>query len=402
MKKYKSYKYRIYPNDIQKELIEKTFGCSRFIWNKMLEDRKNQIFYNGKLSKITPAKYKEEYTWLREVDSMALCNAQKQFDIAFSRFCREKNIGFPKSRKKKGLQSYTTNYHKDRNNIRFIEGKFLHLPKLGNVKIKMHREISDDCNIKEAVIKRNPSNNYYVCIVVEYETKSNNNELDINNSIGLDYSSSFLYVDSNGVVANMPHFYRKSEKRLAIAQRKLSHMVIGSNNYQKQLLIVNRIYEKIRNQRNDYLHKITTNLSNNYDYIFIEDINLTNIAKSLKSLGKSTMDNGFGLFRKFLSYKMENKCKYLVKIDKMFPSSKKCHVCGYKKIDMTLNDRKWKCPICESLLDRDVNAAINIRNEGIRLVKNNLGVQGDSLCNLNLYRFLNKKTFCYTTTLDCD
>lgn len=401
MNRVRSYKYRIYPNKEQTILIEKTFGCCRFVWNRMLEDKEKEYKETGRTPFVTPAMYKQKYPWLNEVDSMALCNVQIYLENAYKLFFNNmKTVGFPKFKKKCSFQSYTTNYKKDRNNIRFMNN-YIHLPKLDYVRIKRHRNIPENFQIKQAIITRTPLHKYYVCIIVECNEEIVNSNLCLENSIGLDYSSAKFYVDNNGDSPLENHYYKKSENKLKIEQRKLSHMVLNSNNYKKQLLKVNRVHEKIKNQRNDYLHKLSYEIAEKYDFVFVEDINLLDMSQTLDSLGKPTMDNGFGTFRCYLSYKMQDRGKVIMNVNRYFPSSKKCHVCGSTNHDLTVDDRKWKCPICNSEHDRDINAAINIRNEGIRIVKNNLGVQGDSLLNLNSLEFLSKKTNCYTTTVDC-
>ena len=185
-------------------------------------------------------------------------------------------------------------------------------------------------------------------------------------ALGLDYASHSFYVDSQGREADYPRFYRNTQNKLAKEQRKLANMKLGSNNYQKQKIKIATIHEHIANQRKDWLHKLTFRLANEYDYICIEDINMKNMARSLK-LGKSTMDNGFGMFRQFLAYKLEDKGKMLVKIDKRFPSSKMCRFCGTVNTNLKLSDRIWTCA-CGKTLNRDENAAINILNAGLSMV----------------------------------
>lgn len=182
----------------------------------------------------------------------------------------------------------------------------------------------------------------------------------------MDYASHSFYVDSQGREADYPKFYRQSQDKLAKEQRKLSHMKYGSNNYQKQRMIVARIQEHIANQRKDWIHKLSTRLADEYDIVCVEDINMQNIARSLK-LGKSTNDNGFGMFRNILSYELLDRGKIFVKIDKWFPSSKLCRHCGAINSELTLSDRVWACN-CGAVINRDENAAINIMNEGLRMV----------------------------------
>ena len=361
----KAYKFRLYPTKEQEIMFAKTFGCVRFIYNKMLADKIE--FYKETKQKLnnTPAQYKKEYEWLKEVDSLALANAQMNLQTAYNNFFRNPKVGFPKFKsKKRNKNSYTTN--NDKGGKLRIENGRIRLPKVGLVKIRQHRIIPDNQKIKSATITKTPSGKYYVSILVEYEQYIPDVQLDKNKALGLDYASHSFYVDSQGREADCPKFYRNAQIILAKEQRKLSHMKYGSNNYQKQRLRVARIQERIANQRKDWIHKLSTQLANDYDYICVEDINMQNMAQSL-NLGKSTNDNGFGMFRTILAYKLADRGKELIKIDKWFPSSKMCRFCGTINKNLTLADRIWTCE-CGKTLNRDENAAINIMNIGLSMV----------------------------------
>lgn len=360
----KAYKYRLYPNKEQEILLTKTFGSVRFIYNKMLADKIE--FYKETKQKLnnTPAQYKKEFEWLKEVDSLALANAQMNLQSAYNNFFRDPKVGFPKFKsKKKNKFSYTTN---NQNGTVSIKDGKLRLPKVGLVKLRLHRFIPEGQKIKSATITKTPSGKYYVAILVEYEQEIPYVELDKNRALGLDYSSHRFYVDSQGREANYPKFYRNTQKILAREQRKLSLMKYDSNNYLKQKIRVARLHEHISNQRIDWIHKLSTRLANEYDYVCVEDINMQNISQSLK-LGKSTNDNGFGMFRTILSYKLIDRGKKLIKIDKWFPSSKMCRFCKHINHGLTLTDRIWTCE-CGKVLQRDENAAINILNVGLSIV----------------------------------
>ena len=232
MKANKAYKFRCYPNAEQQLMFAKTFGCVRFIYNKMLEEKIAHFKETGGMLRNTPAPYKKKFEWLKEVDSLALCNAQINLQTAYANFFRDKSIGFPKFKSKHGSRkSYTTN--NVGGNIRLRNG-FLRLPKVGLVKIKLHRQIPAGHSIKSVTVSQESTGKYFVSILTEYELEATQRILDTDNSIGLDYSSPHFYVDSNGHSADMPHFYREAEQRLAVEQRKLSKMVKGSNNYKKQ------------------------------------------------------------------------------------------------------------------------------------------------------------------------
>lgn len=363
MLKNKAFKFRLYPNREQEEYFSKCFGCCRFIWNKMLEDKINYYQANHKTLNNTPAQYKSEFEWLKEVDAIALANVQMNLQTAFNNFFKFPKFGYPKYKSKKNNhQSYTTN---NASNCLRIEGNYINLPKIKLVRIKMHRQIPEGYKIKRATISKTPSGKYYISILTEYEYEIPQPKLNPNSSIGLDYSSHNFYADSQGVNADYPKFFRITQERLAKEQRKLSKMVNGSNNYNKQKIKIAKIYEHISNQRLDWIHKLSTQLARKYDYIFVENINLQSIAQCLR-LGKSTMDNGFGIFRNLLQYKMDDRGKIFYRINKFTPTSQVCHCCGCKSsITKDLSIRSWICPECGAELDRDINAAINIKTAGL-------------------------------------
>lgn len=362
----KAYRFRLYPNKEQSILIDKTIGCARFIFNKMLGDKIEYYKETGQKLNNTPAQYKKEFEWLKEVDSLALANAQMNLQTAYNNFFRNPKTGFPKFKsKKKSKLSYTTNNQSG--TISITDNKHIRLPKLKDVKIKMHREILDTHIIKSATVSKSATGKYYISILVEYECEKPNVILDKNKALGLDYASHSFYVDSQNREADYPKFYHIALDKLAKEQRKLSLMKYGSNNYYKQKIVVAKLHERISNQRKDWIHKLSTQLANEYDYVCVEDINMQNMTQSLK-LGKSTNDNGFGMFRTILNYKLEDRGKKLIKIDKWFPSSKMCRFCGSINKELTLADRIWTCS-CGQILNRDENAAINILHVGLDMVK---------------------------------
>lgn len=368
----KAYRYRLYPDKEQSELINKTFGCVRFIYNRMLADRKEKYDqYKDdkealkKLKYTAPADYKDEFVWLKEVDSLALANAELNLNTAYKNFFRDKSIGFPKFKNKhKDRKSYTTN--NQNGTIRIIDNSHIRIPKLKDVKIKLHRQIPSDYEIKSATISQTASGKYYISILVEFDAKIQSMLPCADNIIGLDYSSKALYIDNFGTSADYPKYYRKMEAKLKREQRKLSKRMKGGQNREKQRQKVAKLHEKAANQRKDFLHKQSRQIANAYDAVVIEDLNMRGIAQGLR-LGKSTNDNGFGMLKAFLEYKLKEQGKQLVVIDKWYPSSKTCHVCGEINNELTLADRVWTCS-CGAVLDRDINAAINIRNEGCHML----------------------------------
>lgn len=363
MKKNIAYQYRIYPNNEQQIFISKTFGCVRFIFNKMLEDRITYYKETGLSMNNTPAMYKKEYEWLKEVDSLALANAQLHLNVAYKNFFRDPKVGFPKYKSKKSnTNSYTTNMVN--NNIKLIGNK-IYLPKLKGIKIKKHRQIPEDYMIKSVTVSKTPTHKYYVSILCEYKAEIAENKG--NNYIGLDYAMDGLYVASNHTKGDYPRYYRQLEAKLTREQRKLSKMTKGSNNYKKQKHKVAKVHEKISNCRKDFLHKTSHQIVNEVDGVCVEDLNMQGMSQSL-NFGKSVYDNGYGMFLNMLSYKLERKGKKLIRIDKFYPSSKTCSCCGYIKKELKLSERIYECPQCGTKLDRDYNASLNILREGMRLV----------------------------------
>ena len=345
-------------------MFAKTFGCVRFIYNRMLSDKIKHYEETKQKLNNTPAQYKKEFEWLKEVDSLALANAQMNLQTAYNNFFRSPKVGFPEFKSKKSnRRSYTTNCVNG--NIKLADG-LLTLPKVGKVKIKQHRQIPSDCKLKSVTVSRTPSGKYYASILFEYENQVS--QIIPRTFLGLDFSMHELYKDSNGNEPQYPRYYRQAERKLAKEQRKLSLMQKGSNNRNKQRIKVAKLHEKVANQRKDFLHKQSRQITNVYDCVCIEDLDMKAMSQSLH-FGKSVSDNGWGMFTTFLVYKLEEMGKQLVKVDKFFASSQTCSICGYKNSETKdLSVRTWDCPNCGTHHDRDINAAKNIRNEGMQLV----------------------------------
>ena len=360
----KAYKFRIYPNAEQQIILTKTFGCVRFIYNQMLSDKIKHYEETKQKLNNTPAQYKSEFPWLKEVDSLALANAQMNLQTAYNNFFRNPKIGFPKFKSKKSnRRSYTTNCV---NGNISIDNGFLKLPKVGLVKLKQHRLILSNYKLKSVTISQTPSGKYYASVLFEYENQIQEQEL--HDFLGLDFSMHGLYNDSNGNEPAYPRCYRQAEERLKREQRKLSLMQKSSKNRSKQRIKVANLHEKVANQRKDFLHKQSRQIVNAYDCVCIENLDMKAMSQSL-NFGKSVADDGWGMFVTFLKYKLEETGKRLVKVNKFFASSQICNVCGYKNTaTKNLSIRAWDCPKCGAHHDRDINAAINIRNEGMRLV----------------------------------
>lgn len=374
----KAVKYRIYPTTEQKIMFSKTFGCCRKVYNLMLADKIESYKATGKFAPVTPAKYKKDYPYLKEVDSLALANKQQDLQAAFHNTfskSRKKKNGFPKFKSAKhSRKSYTTNNQKG--TVAIIDNGYIKLPKVGKVKAVIHRIPDDNWVVKSATVSQESDGKYYVSVLFEFDENENENTYiaDKTNAIGLDYASDGLYVDSNGNVCTNHKYYRESQDKLAKAQRKLSRMQGSrkgekkSNNYWKQLRKVNKIHRLIANQRLDNLHKISTEIANQYDVVCVESLNMRSMSNKGFGNGKATMDNGYGMFLSMLEYKLSDRNKYLVKVDKWFPSSQICHCCGTLHPEMKdLSIRVMDCD-CGYHIDRDQNAALNILTEGLRLL----------------------------------
>ena len=369
-------KYRAYPTTKQSVMFAKTFGCCRKVYNLMLSDKIEGYKATGEFPTVTPAKYKNDYPYLREVDSLALANKQMDLQEAFRNTfskSRKKKNGFPKFKSAKhSRKSYTTNNQKG--TVAIIDNKCIKLPKIGKVKAVIHRVPDDSWTIKSATVSQESDGKYYISVLFEFENTVNPYVADKTNAIGLNYASDGLYVDSNGNTGTNHKYYRESHNKLAKAQRKLSRMQgskkheVKSNNYIKQLRKVNKIHRHIANQRLDNLHKISTEIANQYDVVCVESLNMKVMSNKGFGNGKATLDNGYGMLLSMLEYKLSDRNKYLIKVDKWFPSSQICHCCGMLHPEMkNLAIRKMTCN-CGLTISRDQNAAINILKEGLRLL----------------------------------
>lgn len=363
-----AYRFRLYPDEGQKALIAKTFGCCRKAWNLMLADKIDAYEATGRNETFTPAMYKQEHPFLREVDSMALCNEQMHLQQAFRNFWRDKSVGFPRWKsRKRPKQSYTTSCVNG--NVR-VDGNRLRLPKLGWVRCKAHRRIPKSFAIKSATVSRNAAGRYFASILVEYDAPEPR-PVEVQSSIGLDYSSPRFYVSSDGATAEPPHPYRKTQERLALEQRRLSRMEEGSKNWERQKLKVGRIHQRAADVRRDWIEKESTRIANSFDLVSLESLDMKAQAQSLR-FGKAVSDNAFGTFRVRLGQKMEARGKQVVYIGKWFPSSRLCRECGNVNADLALGQAEWVCPRCGARHARDAYAAETIRLEGLRLYREGL------------------------------
>ena len=376
MERLKAYKFRIYPTEEQEIFFAKTFGCVRKVYNLMLNDRKKAYEEvkndpSKKMTFPTPAKYKKEFPFLKEVDSLALANAQLNLDKAYKNFFRDKSVGFPRFKSKKNpVQSYTTN--NQNGTVALIDSKFIKVPKLKSlVRIKLHRQPKG--RIKSATISRHASGKYYISLLCKEEI----NELPKTNSaIGIDLGITDFAILSDGQKIDNNRFTSKMEKKLKREQRKLSKRALlaknkgiplsEAKNYQKQKRKVARLHEKVMNQRTDFLNKLSTEIIKNHDIICIEDLNVKGMLRNHK-LARSISDVSWSSFVAKLQYKADWYGREIIKVDQWFPSSQICSECGHKDGKKSLDIREWTCPICHTHHDRDINASINILTEGLRI-----------------------------------
>ena len=378
----RAYKYRIYPNNEQKVFFAKCFGCARFFYNKSLSDM-NEIYKStGKFKNITPASYKEDYPFLKEVDSLALSNAQLNRNTAFKGFFSHKT-GFPKFKSKRNDQSYTTN---NQGSVKFSNNdRYITVPKCSRIRIKKHRDFYGD--IKSITISMTTDNKYYISLLVEEENKPLK---ESNKIIGLDLGIKDLIVDSNGHKYKNHKSLTKSQNKLTKEQRKLSKMGKGSNNRNKQRIKVARLHKHIQNQRNDYLHKLSKKIIDENQIICIESLLVKEMMNDSK-LARNISDVSWYRLVSMLLYKADWYNRKVIKVPSTYPSSQFCSKCSYKNsITRDLTIRKWTCPKCGSIHDRDINAAKNILSKGIEILTKD-GTHPDSLFMLGSLESSSKK-----------
>jgi transposase, IS605 OrfB family, central region len=380
----RSFEIRLYPTKLQEQKLNQTFGACRFMYNCTLFQKQKAYSEQIKITTDEIVKHiKSENPWLKEIGSQAICQTLNDLNSAYKNWFNslshktKQKSNAPKFKKKHDKQSYRDCMMKDKIELLCNQDtRKISIPKIGKITYRAGYDfskynITKVCNI---TIKKSKTNKYYCSICCECQEPKKLKQNDY--SIGFDLGLKDFLIDSDGIVIDNPKYFRKSQDKLAKEQRKLSNCTKGSNNYIKQKLKVALVHEKIRNQRKDFQHKISRQLINENQVIVSEDLKPSNMVKNRK-LAKSIADASFSSFCNMIDYKAKWYGRTYIKVGSFYPSSKMCHCCGYKNTTLTLADREWECLNCHTLLDRDKNAALNILDEGLKIL--NKSAQGLSV-----------------------
>ena len=370
----KGFEYRIYPSQKQQQLLARTFGCSRWVFNRFLEEKirvfketRQSLSYSDCCRMLTQLKKQDSNAWLAEVENKALQQSLRDLDRAFVNFFkrRKQGVGFPNFKKKKSRKTYRTC------RARIIDESHVWIPKIGRVKARITRPVEG--RALSATIKQVPSGKYFIvftCTDIPEPPK-----VKTGKAIGIDLGIKSLVTTSNGDKIESVADTRKLDKKLAREQRKLSRKKKGSNNRKKQKIRVAKVHEKIANKRKDHLHKVTAKIISENQVICAETLNVEGMMKN-HHLAKSIAMQSFATLLGFLEYKAREKGKTFVQVDRWYASSKTCHKCGTKEDVMPLNVRSWQCKSCGAKHDRDINAAKNILSEGMKVLQGTEGHSG--------------------------
>jgi len=365
---YDTIKARLYPTPEQAELFEKTFGCCRYIWNRMLADQQRFYLETDAHFIPTPAKYKKEAQFLKEVDNQALIQEHNKLSQAFRVFFKNPQaFGHPNfKRKKDDRNSFTAcNHEFESGPTIYITRDGIRMTKAGIVKAQFPRRPRNGWKLKRITVDRTKSGKYFCYILYEHLVREPEPVIPTpEDTIGVKYSMPHFYVADDGSKADPPRWLKRSQEKLSKLQRQLSRMQPGSKNYQEMVQKYRLLHEHIANQRRDYLHKESRRIANAWNAVCVraddlEDISKTKICGNVKS-------SGFGMFREMLRYKLARQGKQLLVVDRYFPSTRVCHNCGYTLTEaVNYKRRTWLCPQCGRVLDRETNAARNIKSQGL-------------------------------------
>ena len=372
-------KIRLYPNKTQEQTLKKVLGCYRFVYNQMLAQKQNAYKTDKTNLKVTDlSKWfhgtllkDEQYAWLKEQNTKVMKQAIRQMDGAYQKFFKQHN-GFPKFKTKKDKQSAMFPYEAISKHNTFETRHISLTTPLKNIKFRcsdlyFSRLQKYNKNIRSATLSKTKSGNFFLSILIEMEEAELKRFEHTNEQVGIDLGVKDFVITSDGEVFENKHFFKKEEKQMNKLQRQLSRKVKGSNNRKRVQVRIAKLFERIMNKKDVYIHYVTNELLTYFDTIFMEDLNVQGMLKN-HHLAKAIQEVGFYKFKETLVNKALVNNKQVVFIDRFYPSSKTCSVCGYKKRDLKLSDREWVCPQCGTKHDRDINAAMNILLEGQRIV----------------------------------
>lgn len=372
-------KVRLYPNKIQEQTLNKVLGCYRFVYNQVLAQKQNAYKTDKANLKVTDlSKWfhgtllkDEQYFWLKEQNTKVMKQAIRQMDGAYQKFFKQHN-GFPKFKSKKDKQSALFPYEAISKHNTFETKRISLTTPLKNIKFRcsdlyLSRLQKYSKNIKSATLSKTKSGNFFLSILIEMKDTELKRFEHTNEQVGIDLGVKDFVITSDGEVFENKHFLRKEEKKLKRLQRQLSKKVKGSKNRDKQRIRLARVYERINNKKDDYIQSVVNELLTYFDTIFMEDLNVKGMLRN-HHLAKVISEVSFYKFKETLVNKALVNDKRMIFVDRFYPSSKTCSICGYKKQDLKLDDREWTCPICGEHHDRDVNAAMNILFEGQRML----------------------------------